>query len=90
MDDVLRHTHVEAGLDLIRITSLENGPNHGKGTFLSSSVDRVLLKSVETLSDGDQLIIVGRGAVHGDEEGQREVVHLLGEDLAGLEAIAHT
>lgn len=49
-----------------------------------------MLESVQTFSNRDQLIIVGRSAVHGDEEGQREVVHLLREDLAGFEAVADT
>lgn len=49
-----------------------------------------MLESVQAFSNRDKLVIVGRGAVHGDEEGQREVVHLLREDLAGFEAVAYT
>ena len=46
VDDVLGHSHIETGLDLIRITSLEDRSDHGEGTLLSSSIDRVLLESV--------------------------------------------
>lgn len=90
VDDVLGDTHIEASLDLIRISSLEYRSDHSKSTFLSSSIDRILLKSVETLSDRDKFVIVGRGAVHGDEEAQREMVHLFREDLAGLKGVGNT
>ena len=88
VDDVFGYTHVQTSFDLIGVTGLEDRPDHGEGTLLSSSINRVLLKSVQTLSDGDELVVVGGGAVHGDQEGQGEVVHLLGEDLTGLEAVA--
>ena len=87
---MLGHTHIETSFDLVRVSSLEDGSDHGEGAFLSSCVNRIHLESVQTLSDGNQLIIVGGGAVHRDQERQGEVIHLLGEDLAGLEAVAYT
>jgi hypothetical protein len=68
VDDVLGHTHIETGFNLVRITSLEHRSDHRKGTLFASSVNRILLESVQTFSDGNELIIVGGSAVHGDQE----------------------
>ena len=87
---MLGHTHVETSFDFVGISSLEDGPDHCKGTLLSSSINRIHLKSVQTLSDGNQLVIVGRCAVHRDEEREGQVIHLFGEYLAGLEAVTNT
>ena len=68
MDDVLRQTQVEAGLDLVSVASLEDRTNHSERALLASILQLWIVQAAQRLSQWDQLIVVGCSLVHRNQE----------------------
>lgn len=66
---------------------LVNGPYHGQRSLLARVFELRVVKAAQRLSDWDKLCVVRLSVVHGNEEGQRQVIHLFREDLVWLESI---
>lgn len=67
VNDVLWHTKIETGLDLIRAASLEDWTEHGQRAAFAGFLDGVGLRETsEAFSQGDQLSVIVLGAIEWD------------------------
>lgn len=77
MNNMLRDSHVQASLYLVRAASLKDRPDHSQSTSFPCFLEVWTVESTETLCDWDQLIVVSSCAVHRDQEAQGQLIHLL-------------
>ena len=87
VDNMFGNAQIQACFNLVRISSLENRPNHSKRAPLACLFQVLVIQSAEALSQRDQLVIVSCSPMHRNQERQRKLVHLFGEDLRWLKRV---
>ena len=77
VDYVFGDSQIKTGLYLVRVTGLEYASDHGQRAPFTGLLKVVIIKTAQTVSERNQLVVVGGSPMHRDQERQGQLVHLL-------------